>query len=49
VFYKFAPSANLQVGGVVYLDFQGNNDALFIFQMESTLVTMTSSNVIALK
>jgi hypothetical protein len=46
--YKFAPSANLQVGGVVYLDFQGNNDAVFIFQMESTLVTMTSSNVIAL-
>lgn len=46
--YKFAPSANLQVGGVVYLDFQGNNDALFIFQMESTLVTMTNSNVIAL-
>jgi hypothetical protein len=46
--YKFAPSANLQVNGVVYLNFQGNNDALFIFQMGSTLVTMTGSNVIAL-
>lgn len=46
--YKFAPSANLQVNGTVYLDFQGNNDALFIFQFESTLVTMSGSNVIAL-
>ncbi|GHN03101.1 hypothetical protein WSM22_45900 [Cytophagales bacterium WSM2-2] len=46
--YKFAPSANLQVNGVVYLDFQGNNDALFIFQLGTTLVTMDGSNVIAL-
>lgn len=46
--YSFAPSANLQVNGTVYLDFQGNPDALFIFQMGSTLVTMTGSNVIAL-
>lgn len=46
--YRFAPSANLQVNGTVYLDFQGNSDALFIFQMGSTLVTMTGSNVIAL-
>jgi len=46
--YKFAPSANLQVNGSVYLDFQGNNDALFIFQLGTTLVTMTGSNVIAL-
>lgn len=46
--YKFAPSANLQVNGTVYLDFQGNNDALFIFQMESTLVTMSGSQVIAI-
>jgi len=46
--YKFAPSANLQVNGTVYLDFQGNNDALFIFQLGTTLVTMTGSNVIAL-
>ena len=46
--YHFAPSANLQVNGTVYLDFQGNSDALFIFQMESTLVTMTGSQVIAI-
>lgn len=46
--YSFAPSANLQVNGTVYLDFQGNNDAVFIFQMGSTLVTMAGSKVIAL-
>jgi hypothetical protein len=46
--YHFSPSANLQVNGAMYLDFQGNSDALFIFQTESTLVTMTGSNVIAL-
>lgn len=46
--YSFAPSANLQVNGTVYLDFQGNPDALFIFQMGTTLVTMAGSNVIAL-
>jgi hypothetical protein len=46
--YRFSPSANLQVNGTVYLDFQGNNDALFIFQVGSTLVTMTGSNVVAL-
>ncbi|MHB9143079.1 MAG: post-COAP-1 domain-containing protein, partial [Paludibacter sp.] len=46
--YNFAPSANLQVNGTVYLDFQGNNDALFIFQFGTTLVTMAGSNVIAI-
>ncbi len=46
--YSFAPSANLQVNGTVYLDFQGNNDALFIFQVGTTLVTMAGSKVIAL-
>jgi hypothetical protein len=46
--YRFAPSANLQVNGTVYLDFQGNSDALFIFQLGTTLVTMGGSNVIAL-
>ncbi|MFA6467647.1 MAG: ice-binding family protein [Bacteroidota bacterium] len=46
--YSFSPSANLQVNGTIYLDFQGNNDALFIFQMGSTLVTMTGSKVVAL-
>lgn len=46
--YNFPSSANLQVNGTVYLDFQGNNDALFIFQFGSTLVTMANSKVIAL-
>jgi hypothetical protein len=46
--YRFAPSANLQVNGTVYLDFQGNADAQFIFQLGSTLVTMTGSKVVAL-
>jgi hypothetical protein len=46
--YNFAPSANLQVNGAVYLDFQGNNDAEFIFQLGTTLVTMTGSKVVAL-
>ncbi len=46
--YSFAPSANLQVNGTMYLDFQGNPDAVFIFQMGTTLVTMAGSNVIAL-
>lgn len=46
--YSFAPSANLQVNGKVYLDFQGDNDAVFIFQLGSTLVTMAGSQVIAL-
>jgi hypothetical protein len=46
--YSFAPSANLQVNGTLYLDFQGNSSALFVFQMGTTLVTMTGSNIIAL-
>src|SRR5688572_26775374 len=46
--YRFEPSANLQVNGTVYLDFQGNADAQFIFQMGTTLVTMAGSQVIAL-
>ncbi|MHB1050330.1 MAG: ice-binding family protein [Bacteroidota bacterium] len=46
--YSFAPSANLQVNGTVYLDFQGNSDALFIFQFGTTLVTMAGSNVVAI-
>ena len=45
--YHFDPSANLLAGGTLYLDFQGNSDAQFIFQVGSTLVTMTNSNVIA--
>jgi len=46
--YSFAPSANLQVNGTMYLDFQGNSEAQFVFQTGSTLVTMTGSNVVAL-
>ena len=46
--YRFAPSANLQVNGTMYLDFQGNSDAQFVFQLGTTLVTMTGSNVVAL-
>ena len=46
--YSFASSANLAVGGTVYLDFQGNSEALFVFQTESTLVTMAGSNVVAI-
>jgi hypothetical protein len=46
--YNFPSSANLQVDGTLTLDFQGNSDALFIFQLGSTLVTMTGSNVVAI-
>jgi len=46
--YRFSPSANLQVNGQLYLDFQGNNDSIFIFELGTTLVTMAGSNVIAL-
>jgi hypothetical protein len=46
--YFFDPSANLSVNGTVYLDFQGNSDALFVFRTGSTLVTMTGSKVVAL-
>jgi hypothetical protein len=46
--YRFAPEADLGVNATVYLDFQGNSDALFIFQMGSTLKTLAGSRVIAL-
>jgi len=46
--YNFPSSANLQVNGTLTLDFQGNSDALFIFQLGSTLVTMSNSNIIAI-
>src|SRR5665647_205210 len=36
--YNFPISANLKVGGTLTLDFQGNSNALFIFQTVSTLV-----------
>jgi len=46
--YNFPSSANLLVGGTLTLDFQGNSNALFIFQLGSTLVTMANSNIIAI-
>jgi hypothetical protein len=46
--YSFAPSANLMVNGTVYLDFKGDSNAVFVFQLGTTLVTMAGSNVIAL-
>jgi hypothetical protein len=46
--YKFAPSANLLVNGIIYLDFQGNSNAQFIFQLGTTLVTMAGSRIVAL-
>jgi type VI secretion system secreted protein VgrG len=46
--YHFAPSANLQVNGNVTLDFQGDPNAVFVFQTDSTLVTMAGSKVIAI-
>lgn len=46
--YNFPSSANLLVNGTLTLDFQGNSDALFIFQIGSTLVTMAGSDVVAI-
>lgn len=46
--YYFPTSANLQVNGELILDFQGDNNALFIFQLGTTLVTMSNSNVVAI-
>ena len=47
--YNFPSSANLQVGGTLKLDFGGDPDALFIFQMSTeTLVAMADSKVMAI-
>lgn len=46
--YQFPSSANLQVNGTLTLDFQGNSDAVFIFQLGSTLVTMAESQMVAI-
>ena len=46
--YKFPSSANLMVNGTLTLDFQGNSNALFIFQLGSTLVTMADSRIIGI-
>jgi len=44
----FPSSAHLALNGTLYLDFQGNSDAVFIFKIGSTLVTVAGSKVIAL-
>ena len=46
--YKFPSAANLPVDGTLTLDFQGDPNAVFIFQTGSTLVTMANSKVVAI-
>lgn len=46
--YNFPISANLALGETLTLDFQGNNDALFVFQITSTLVTFLDSKIVAI-
>lgn len=46
--YNFPSAAILNVGQTLTLDFRGNSDALFIFQLGSTLKTMSGSNIIAI-
>jgi len=45
--YNFPISARLGAGEILTLDFQGNSDAVFIFQITSTLVTFLDSKVVA--
>jgi Ice-binding-like len=46
--YNYPSSAELSAGQTLTLDFQGNSDALFIFQTVSTLVTKAGSKVVAI-
>jgi hypothetical protein len=46
--YNYPSSAELSAGQTLTLDFQGNSNALFIFQTVSTLVTVAGSNVVAI-
>jgi len=46
--YNFPISADLLAGGTLTLDFGGDPNALFIFQIVSTLVTNSNSKVIAI-
>jgi hypothetical protein len=46
--YNFAPSANLLANGTLTLDFQGDSDALFIFQAGTTVVTTAGSQIVAI-
>jgi Ice-binding-like len=45
--YKFPTSADLAAEGILYLDFGGDPNALFIFQIGTTLVTKLNSQIIA--
>jgi hypothetical protein len=46
--YNYPSSTELSAGQTLTLDFQGNSDALFIFQTVSTLVTKAGSKVVAI-
>ena len=46
--YNYPSSAELGVGEILTLDFQGNSNAVFIFQIVSTLVTFHDSKIVAL-
>jgi hypothetical protein len=46
--YKYPSSANLGTNEILYLDFKGDPNALFIFQIGSTLVTKSNSQIVAL-
>lgn len=46
--YGFQNSAILSSGATLYLDFQDNPDALFIFQIGGSLTTAATSNIIAI-
>ncbi len=46
--YSFPSWVNLGMNGTIYLDFQGNDQALFIFQVGSSLTTMSNSNIVAI-
>jgi len=46
--YKYPSSANLNANEILYLDFGGDPNAQFIFQIGSTLVTKSNSQIVAL-
>lgn len=45
--YHFPMGVILNINGTLTLDFQGNDKALFIFQIGNTLTTMPNSNIVA--
>jgi hypothetical protein len=46
--YYFPSWVNLTMNGTLTLDFQGNDQALFIFQLGNSLTTMSNSNIVAI-